>query len=186
MSGKFLRVVVTFARERENLAAFGRCDLRDDVRSRAETVNAESRRVAGFAKRSVSDQTGTKQGCGPDIIEHIRNRKSETRVRDRELRVAAIDGVAGESCARAQVLAIGNAILAFAASPAEPGNPDAIASLKILDAVSDFLDASDNFVTGHERQLWFRQLAIDDVQIRPANRTRADLHQQLTRRRSRN
>jgi hypothetical protein len=53
--------------------------------------------------------------------------KTESRVRDHELGVTAVDSVARKTRAIAKILAIGPTIHAFAIGPAEPRNPDAIA-----------------------------------------------------------
>ena len=49
------------------------------------------------------------------------------------------------------------------------------------DTFANRFDASHNFVAENERQFWLRQFAINDVQIRPANRARGDADQNLIR-----
>ncbi len=71
--------------------------------------------------------------------------------------------------------------MAFAAGPAQPGNPDPLTDTEVLDSGADLSDPADNLVTDDERQLRVWQFAIDDVQIRAANRARRHAHEQLAR-----
>jgi len=41
-------------------------------------------------------------------------------------------------------------------------------------------DAANNFMPGNERQFWFRQFAIDDMEIGPANSAGGNTHQHLS------
>ena len=56
---------------------------------------------------------------------------------------------------------------------------------KLRDTFADRFDATDNFVSENQRQFWLRQFAINDVQIRPANRAGGDADENLIRRRLR-
>ena len=64
---------------------------------------------------------------------------------------------------------------------------------KPVDAVADLRDETDDLMSGDERNLRevipdfraSRQLAVDDVQIGPADAAREDLDQQLARQRDR-
>ena len=53
-------------------------------------------------------------------------------------------------------------------------------------ALADFFDAPDNLVSGNQRQFRFRQFAIDDMQVCPANGARTYFHEKLSGRRPRN
>jgi hypothetical protein len=63
---------------------------------------------------------------------------------------------------------------------AKPWDADPLAWLQTFDIGSDRIDPPDDFVTRDDRDLWVRQFAIDDMQIRPANATRRDSHSDLT------
>ena len=63
LAGERLRLVVTRARSREDLASLRDRDLADDVRGRAEAVQADPLRVAGEAQRPVADEAGAEQRC---------------------------------------------------------------------------------------------------------------------------
>jgi hypothetical protein len=57
----------------------------------------------------------------------------------------------------------------MAAGVTEPGNADALIDCERARALADRIDAADDFVARHERQLGLRQVAVDDVQIGPAD-----------------
>ena len=171
---------IACAGESENFASFKNCDLRDDVGSGAEPVKAETFRIAAFAQSAKSDQARTQQRRSRDIIELIGKMKTEAGVSDGEFRVTAVDGITGKTRARAKIFATGAAKFALAAGPAQPGNADAIPLAKCFYRAANLLDAANNFMPGNERQFWFRQFAIDDMEIGPANAAGGNTHQQLS------
>src|SRR5205823_2943412 len=79
----------------------------------------------------------------------------------------------------AQIFSSSSAILTFSASPAQPGNANAVADPESGDSSCQSLDASDNFISRDQRQLRIGQFTIH-VQIGPANRTGAHLNQHLS------
>ena len=91
-------------------------------------------------------------------------------VGDSPFGVAAVDVVAGEAGLVAEVLATRRAVTARAARPAEPGDAEASAVLR----------DPDDLVARDERQLRARELAVDDVEIGPADTTGLHLQQHLT------
>src|SRR5439155_20464309 len=97
---------------------------------------------------------------------------------DGQLRVAAVDLIAGEARPVAEVLAAGAAVAALAARPAEPGNADAIRRLEARAARDD---AADGLVAGDERQLRLGQLAVGGVQVGAAHAARRDRAGRLAR-----
>ena len=68
---------------------------------------------------------------------------------------------------------------AFAASPAQPGDPDTVASFEPSDPRAGLGDHADDFVARHQWQFRFGQLAIQNVQVGAAHCARADLKQDL-------
>ena len=178
--GETLRGPVARPREGVDLAALVPRHLRHDVRRRAETVDAEMLRLAGHAQRAVADQPGAEQRRGLDVGVEVRDREDEAGIRQRVVRIAAVEGVAGESREVAEVLAAGAAIGAGAAGGAEPGNADAVADRERRHAGPDRLDAADDLVTGHDRIAEIGKLAIHDVKVGAANAARRDAHQNLS------
>ena len=67
-----------------------------------------------------------------------------------------------------------------AAGMAEPGNADAPSGPERRHAVAGPVDDADDLVTGHDRQTRIRQLAVDDVQVGPADAAGLDADQDLT------
>jgi hypothetical protein len=61
--------------------------------------------------------------------------------------------------------------LAFAASFAQPRHADALADLKRLYVIADFINPSDDFVARHQRKFRVRQFTVNDVEIGAANAT---------------
>src|SRR5574342_840494 len=78
--------------------------------------------------------------------------KTIAAVRAREVGIAAVDLVAGEARAVAQVLESAATVAAGAASPAEPGDADARAGEKPLHACPRLDHFADDFVPGNERR----------------------------------
>ena len=80
---------VARASEREEFAPFVNRNLRDQMRRVAKTVNAKAPRIAGFAIRSVTDQSRAKQRCNLDIIVTLRQMETVSRIGHGELGVTA-------------------------------------------------------------------------------------------------
>src|SRR5438034_7287125 len=135
--------------ESENFPPFKNCDLRDDVGGGTESVKTEPSRIATFPQRAKPDQARTQQRRGRDILELIGKRKTKTRIGHGKFRIAAVDVIAGEPRAIAKIFAAGTAEPAFATSPAQPRNANAIAFAKFLNIAGDLLDPADDFVTGN-------------------------------------
>ena len=166
-----LRLFVSFPRHGKQSASLPAGDLRDNVRRGAETVEAKPLGVAGHSQRPVADQAGAEQRRDLEIGVAVGKREAEALVGDGELRVAAVDVVAGEARSIAQVLAAAPAVAAHAAGPAEPGHADPAAVFR----------QADDLVTGDERQLRVTELAVDDVEVRSTNTARPNLENQLAR-----
>ena len=117
--------VVALARHREHAPALVPRHLRDDVRGRAEAVEAEPLRVAREPQRPVTRSAPRTAAAPPRRSPKPsgigkQNRSSATD----PLRVAAVDVVAGEAREVAEVLAARRAVPALAARPAEPRNAE--------------------------------------------------------------
>src|SRR5882724_9195747 len=93
----------------------------------AKTVNTDPRRLTCFTVRAIAEHAGTKKRRNIDIVILLGQSKTISRVDDGELGVTAIDGIAGEFCPIAKVLAVRPAISAFTIRPPEPRNADTFA-----------------------------------------------------------
>src|ERR1700739_1569170 len=102
------------------------------MRCVSKTVNAEPARLAGFAIRSVADQSSRKQRSYVHIVVLVGQMKTIARVGNSEIGVATVDGVTGELRAVTKIFAIRSAISAFAIGPSKPRNADAIANRKLV------------------------------------------------------
>ena len=61
----------------------------------------------------------------------------------------------------------------------EPRNANAIADAEMLDVGCHGLRAADNLVAGDDRQSWFGEVAVDNVQVGAANTASGNLEQDL-------
>ena len=111
----------------------------------------------------------------------MRKRKAEPRVGDRVLGVAAVELVAGEACAVAQVLAPGPAKTAYPAAPPQPWHSHPLVRRESLDARAGRYHGADDLVAQHERQLRVRELAVGDMEIGAAHAARLHGEQDLAR-----
>src|SRR5688572_19320973 len=149
-------------------------DLDQDMRRSAEAVDAKARCSARFAKAAVTNQPGTEQGRRLDVREGARNRETKARIRHRIFGVAAIEGVAGELRLVAQILAAGNAKLAGAAGPTQPGDAGAIADLEPFHSFSHLLDDTDDFVPWNDGKFRIGKFALYQMQIGATDSAGAD------------
>jgi hypothetical protein len=154
--------------------------LRDNVCRRTEAVNTEAFGIATLGQGSVTEQSCAEQGGRLRVRVGGRDEHTESLVSNGVFRIPAIEGVAGEARAVAEVFAVAAAILAFAAAPPEPGNAYAVAGLESLGAFAYCIDHTNDLVAWHERELGMRQFAIYHVQIGTADRAGADVNQYFT------
>ena len=79
--------------------------------------------------------------------------------------------VAGEAGAVAEILAVAQAVAALPAGPGEPRDSNRIAG---REALASRQRSPDDLVPEHEGELRLRQVAVDDVQVGPADAARLD------------
>jgi hypothetical protein len=96
-AGEILRRRVARSGEGENPAALVARHLRQDVRRRAETVDAERFAVARQPQCAVADQASAEQRRRLDIAEGLRDREAIALIGDGQLCIAAVDLIAGEA-----------------------------------------------------------------------------------------
>src|SRR5215831_2680801 len=160
-----LSLRISWACEREHAAPLVERDLDDDVRRRTEAVQAEALGVARECERAVADQAGAEQRRELEVGRSLGKREAEALVRHGELGVAAVPVVAGELRVIAEVLEACAAIAAGAVRRPQPRDADA-------PLLTD--DVGDDHVARDERQLRACELAVDDMQVGPANGAGAD------------
>ena len=166
-------------REREHAPALTDRDLGDDVGGGAEAVEADPAALARHPQRPVADQPGAEQWCSLLRPQAVRDRQAVALVRGGQLGIAAVPSLPGEHRSRAEVLAAGEALLALPAGPGEPRHPDPVADLESGGIDTAFDDPADDLVTGDDGELRGRDLAVGEMQIRPAHPAGLDLDQDL-------
>jgi hypothetical protein len=55
----------------------------------------------------------------------------------------------------------------------KPGDPDSLPNVKPRDVLSELINPADNLMARNHRCSVQRQIAFDDMDVRPANRTNA-------------
>ena len=139
--------------------------LRDDVRRRAEAVDADRSRVARHLQASPADETGAEQRRLFSRIGAFGQREAEGRVGYGVRGIAAVARVAGEKRVVAQVFALRRAIGTATAGVAEPWHADALPGFQAGDAGAERIDDPDDLVARRDRKPRLRQFAVDDVEV---------------------
>src|SRR5262249_23721056 len=142
------RRFVTRPSKHEQLAAFIKRDLRNQIRGVAESVNAKPMGITGFAIRPVPNQSRAKQRRNIEIVVTLGQMKTKSRISDGELRIATVDVITGEAGAVAKIFPIRSTIKAFAIGPAKPRYPHPIADLEFrICLFTDFFHPADNLMS---------------------------------------
>jgi hypothetical protein len=163
--------------KRKDLALLEASNLRNNMGSGAESINAEAPRIARLPKRAIPNQPGTEERSSGDIIKRVGKAVAKVSMCEGEFGVTTILCVACEASVLTEIFTTRSAISALAAGRSQPGNSDAIAKLESLNSLAKPLDPTDDFMAGNQGKLWIGQLAIDNVQIGSADSTRSDAHE---------
>jgi hypothetical protein len=161
--------MVARAHEGEHLAPLGHRDLRDDVRSRTESVDAKPGGRRCHPICTVTNQAGTQERCDMYIVVRNWKRKAEGGIGNGEFGVPAVELVPGVPRIRAEVFPIFPAEVTDAARPAKPRNADARAWHQRGHLTADGLDSSDDLMTRNNGNRGIREFAIDEVEIGAAH-----------------
>src|SRR5437016_2441410 len=84
-----------------------------------------------------------------------------------------------------EILAPAPAELAGTIHVTKPGNSDPLPNMKSSNALSHLIDPTDDLMSRNHRSSVRRQVALDDVDVRPAYGTNAHLYAHFVRRRLR-
>lgn len=166
---KLRRRAVAGPHKSVDASSFPDRDLRDDMRGGAKTVDPDRSRRARHAQRAPSNQAGAEKRGQQRGIAVIWQRETKGRVRNDMGRVAAIARVAGEKRIVAEIFAAFRTIGTMAAGMAEPWHADTRARRKTCNMRADRFNASNDLMPRHDRTKRMRQLAVDYVEIRPAD-----------------
>src|SRR5690242_2436392 len=96
------------------------------------------------------------------------NRQTITSVRDHSVGIAAIECAPRERRAVTQILESLLTVFTHPAGPTQPRHPGTISDPEPGDARSYLDDPADDLMSGRDRVHRLRQLAIQQMQIRPA------------------
>ena len=162
-------------------AALGARHLGDDVRGGAEAVDAERLGRAGHHQAAVPDQPGAEQRRRLGVGVGVGQREGVPGVGAGVLGIAAVAGVAGEARRVAEILPPAPAVRAASAGVAEPGDADALPDRQPLGLGPERDDPPDDLMPGDDAVRHPRQLAVDDVQVGPADAAGGDPHHDLLR-----
>src|SRR5262249_33963874 len=141
----------------------------------ADPVRPEPLGVARESRRGVADQAGAEQRSRLEVGIAVGNREAVALVGDGPFGVAAVEVVAGEASALAEVLAAAEAVAALAVRPAQPRHAEPAAVVR---------DA-DDLVARDERRLRPLELTVHDVEVGAADPARQDAQAHLPGRRLR-
>ena len=147
---------VAAARESIHTPTLMTGNLRNDVRGRAEPVEADGVGIARHAVGPVSDQAGAEQGSGFCVAVFLRQAEAIAPICNNELGIAAIEITAREVRVVAEIFHAGEAEAAMAAGPPEPRHADAFADGKIGYAVTKLRHPANHLVPGNHRILRLR------------------------------
>ena len=158
-------------------------DLGDDVRGRAESVEAES--LTGMdlaqAQRTKPDDAGTQERCGFLILEHGRDWVGERFPCDHIFRVAPVHVVPREPSLKTEVFSAACAELAASAGLEKPGQTSPVASTQGADLWTDAIHDAHDLMAGNDRVGRAGEVALYDVEIRPADGADPDTDPHLLR-----
>ena len=176
-----LALHVARAGERIDLLAPVARHLDRDVGSRSEAVEPQTWSVARESKSAEPDEPRAQQRSGLDVRVGPRNREGKSRIHQRELRIAPIEIIAGESRAVAEVLPPRPTERTHSASPTEPRDAEPGPDEVLRDAGAHLDDRPDDLVTENRRMSREGQLAVEDVKVRATDSARGDLDPDLPR-----
>jgi hypothetical protein len=153
-------------------------NLGQDRRCGTETIEADASTFAGQAQGAPVNQAGAQQRCYLDSRKSVGQGEAIPRIGDRMRRIAAVEGGARKLRVVAEVLGFGTAIEALAAGESEPRNADALPRREALHLRSNFDDATDNLMFGHDRKASF-DLFVADMEIGASDAAGSNFEQDL-------
>ena len=154
--------------------------------SKPEKAHPLSGLCARDTQAAKSNDARTEQRGSVEIIEFGWKRKYEIGARQRILRIAAIDGIAGKSRRIAEILVALAAVPARSVGSAEPGDTHTGSERQLWSCA--FHNVADNLVPGNNLTQPRRKFAFDDVEVGPAHAAGANFQQNVAgqKRRTRN
>jgi len=146
-------------------------ELQDDVRGGPEPVDGQcaALRQFGAGQRPVADDPGAQQRRRLGVRKGVGDPVGELFPDDRVLREAAVPVVSRVEGGFAQVLLPGGAERARPAGPGEPGDPHPGADGEACRAPAGGVDGPDGLVAGDDGKPAGGKVALDHVEVGPAD-----------------
>src|SRR5205823_8007731 len=156
-------------------------DLGGQMRRSSEAIDAEAtaRWQSSLAQRAVADDARAQQWRDGSVGEGLRKAIGVCLRYDGKVRVATIGVPAREHGLHAQVLATGDAEAARSACRPQPCNTDPITNCEAGGIASPLDNSADNLMTGNGSRAVRLQIALGEVQVRPAHRARGHADENL-------
>ena len=151
--------------------AAGQCHLGHEVGGATEAVDPEPTSLGkvGPQQGPVADDPGAQEGSRLHVVEHVGERVGVGLLHHRVRRVPPVEVPAGEAWPEAQVLAPGKTETADPAGVGQPGHPDAVALAPARGPGPESVDDPDDLVTRRHPGAARRQVALGEVEVRPAH-----------------
>src|SRR5512136_2518382 len=143
--------MISLAGECEHAPSLPFCDLRQNVRRRAEAVETERLALARHTIAAPADQSGAEPRCDRRVLTILAERKTKARIGDRMVCETTVTRITGEYRRIAKIFAIAAAIRAGPACATQPRHADAFDYRKTAHAGRDRHHTTDNLVAGHYR-----------------------------------
>ena len=162
--------------------ALGQGDLRRDVRRAPESVDPEPASLGevGPPEGPVADDPRAQQRRDLLVAEPLGQRVGVRLLDHGVLGIPAVDVPAGEARGEAQVLAAGDTEPACATGVGQPGHPDAVTLAPAGGTGPEPVDDADDLVARRHTRVARREIALGQVEVRPAHAADAHAHADLS------
>ena len=145
----------------------------------AEETESTARLDAGDSERPIADDAAAEQGSGSKVFEAIRDADCDVGSDHHGFGETAVAVPTREQRPLAEVLATAPTEPARPIGPEEPVGAGPIADRPAANPIAEGGHASDRLVARHYRQATRRQVALGQLQIRPAHCASRHSEQQL-------
>jgi hypothetical protein len=147
--------------------------------SEAEEANTLAGLGAGYAEAAETDDAGAEERGDVGVVEGVGEGKHEVGADEGVLRIAAVDGVAGEGGVVAEVFFVAETEGAGSVGAADPGDADAGACEEFGGCAFD--DFADDLVAEDEGFLDEGQVTFEDVEVGAADSAGEDSEENVVR-----
>ena len=159
----------------------GQCDLGHQMGGTTEPVDPEPAALGevGPQQGPVADDPGTEEGRHLHVVEFVGERVGVRLFHHDVVGVAPVDVPAGEAWPEAEVLSPRGAEAADPAGVRQPGHPDAVTLPPAGAPGTELVDHTDDLVPWRDPRPAWDQVALGEVEVRPAHAAGPDAHPHL-------